>query len=438
VEAIPKIDPDPPLPGLAAGRAPEFIDYLAVLWRWRATLVAGTLAAAATALIVSLIVPKTYQATTTLMVTRSKFGSEQMLGPQQLALAAKTFEGIIRNRGAAAEAVEKFNLAAAPHALKPRDLLDRIDSSAVKDTSLLTVSVELRDPQMAADVANFLAARAINLNNTLNEGEMGESRAFLEPQVVQAATDLKAAETALEEYQKQANIEIARKELESRLARFGELEAQRTKVEADLAATGGALASLEQSLAEQPTVLTTARSLVADPAYQQALAKLGRADANALLALTMQSQEVNPVHTFVEQKMAEARREAGSLRARKAQIAQLMAENNERLDSVQTALTEKTMQTQRLVRAYEMQRDAYKSLRSRLDAANVEVASKTSLLKVVDPAIAPQRALRPRKGLNTAIGAVAGLVCMLTVAFLSEYVERTHRDRRGTMPPSPL
>ena len=40
------------------------------------------------------------------------------------------------------------------------------------------------------------------------------------------------------------------------------------------------------------------------------------------------------------------------------------------LDAVQTELTEKTTQLQRLTRAYELQRDSYKTLRSRLDAAH--------------------------------------------------------------------
>ena len=200
MEAIRKIEPETVAPA-PAEREAEFIDYLTVLWRWKSAIALGTLAAAATALVVSLIMPKTYQATATLMVTRSKFGSDQLLGPQQLALTAKTFEGIIRNRGAMGDAVSKFNLAGAPYVVKPRDLMERVETSAVKDTSLLTVSVEFPDAQLAADIANFLAERGIELNNTLNEGEIGESRSFLDTQVGQAEAGLKQAENALEVFQ---------------------------------------------------------------------------------------------------------------------------------------------------------------------------------------------------------------------------------------------
>jgi uncharacterized protein involved in exopolysaccharide biosynthesis len=143
----------------------------------------------------------------------------------------------------------------------------------------------------------------------------------------------------------------------------------------------------------------------------------------------MQSQEINPVRTFIEQQLADARREVSSLTARKRQVEQSLAENNRALDAVQTAWTEKTTQVQRLTRAYELQRDSYKALRARLDAANVEVASKTSLLKVVDRATPPLRPLRPRRTINTVVGAAAGLICMVVVAFLSDYVQRAQPPR---------
>jgi polysaccharide biosynthesis transport protein len=433
VDAIRRIEPEVATAyPQEASQQVELIDYLLVLWHWRFPIVLGTLLSAGAALAVSLIIPNTYQATTTLMVTRSKFGSEQSLGPQQLALTAKTFEGIIRNRGAMGDAVEAFKLGEAPYFTKPRDLMERVETSAVKDTSLLTVAVEFRDAEMAADIANFLAKRAIELNNTLNEGEIGESRTFLETQVERTAASLKEAESALETYQKAANIEIIRKNLEIRLARYGDLEAQRTKVGTDLVAVTAALASLDKSLNEQPTTLTTSRNLVEDPAYQQALAKLPRADVQALLGINMRSEQLNPVSTFVQQKRAEVQRDVSSLTARKQELTELLAENTAALDAVQSEFIEKSTQLQRLTRAYELQRDSYKSLRSRLEATNIEVASKTSLLKVVDAAVPPLRHLRPRKTLNTMVGAVAGLLCMITTAFLSDYVQRSVKRRDVT------
>src|SRR5207249_4048356 len=118
--------------------------------------------------------------------------------------------------------------------------MEGVETNAVKDTSLLTVSVQFPDAELAASIANFLAQRGIELYDTLNEGEIGESRKFLDTEVQRTSVGLKEAEAALEAYQKLANIEIIRKDLEIRLSRFGELEGQRTKVDVDLAAASGA------------------------------------------------------------------------------------------------------------------------------------------------------------------------------------------------------
>ena len=429
MEAHHEVESGVSLPPAAAGpeHEPELIDYLLVLWRWKTLIVLGTVVAAAAALAVSFVMPKVYEATTTLMVLKSKFGSDQLLGPQQLAFTAKTYEGIVKNSGALSEALVKFKLTQPPYNLKRRDFQRLVDINAVKDTALLTLSVELGEPQLAADVANFLAQRAIGLNDRLNQGEVGESHTFMETQVDRTAASMKEAQAALATFEKEADIEIVRKQEEVSLDRLGNLQAQRTKVEADLAAVTGDLASLDKDVRQQPPTLKTSRTLVEDPAYQQALAKLSRADINALLGINMQSEQLNPTYSFLQQKLAEDHREAAGLTARKRELDRLLAENDKQLAELQNELTEKTTRLESLTRAYELERDSYKLLRSRLDAANVEVVSKTSLLKVVDPALPPQRHVRPRKGLNTAVGGFAGLFGMIMLAFLADYVQRAQR-----------
>jgi len=432
LEAAHKIEAEPfaTAPVSLPRHEPELIDYLLVLWRWKTLIAIGTVVAAAAALAVSFAMPKVYEANATLMVLKSKFGSDQLLGPQQLALTAKTYEGIIKNPGALSEAIAKFKLGEPPYDLKVRDLERRVDINAVKDTALLNLSVETGEPQLAADIANFLAQRAIDLNSRLNEGEVGDSRTFLETQVDHTAASLKDAEAALESFQKEADIEIVRKQEEVCLARMAELQSQRTRVEADLAAAAGDLASLEKDLRQQPETLKTARTLVEDPAYQQALAKLSRADIDALLGINMQSEELNPTYSFLQQALAEAHRDAAGLTARKHELDRLLAENDQTLPKVQNELTEKTTRLETLTRTYELERDSYKTLRSRLLAANVEVVSKTSLLKVVDAALPPQRHIRPRKSLNTAVGGAAGFFGMVMLAFCFDYVQRAQRAPR--------
>jgi succinoglycan biosynthesis transport protein ExoP len=248
--------------------------------------------------------------------------------------------------------------------------------------------------------------------------------------VSQSAAGLKEAHAALESFQKEAGVEIVGKQQEVCLTRMAELQAERTKVEADLADVNGNLTSLEKDLREQPPTLKTSRALVEDQAYQQAMAKASHADIAGLLGVNMQTEELNPTYSFLQEKLVEARRDASGLTARKRELDRLLVENDQTLAKVQNELTEKTARLETLTRTYELERDAYKTLRSRLQAANVEVVSKTSLLKVVDAALPPQRHIRPRKGLNTALGGAAGFFGMVMLAFFFDYVQRAQRAPR--------
>ena len=50
----------------------ELIDYPNTLWKWKSLILAGTLVVALTAFAVSVTTRRTYEATTTLLVTESK------------------------------------------------------------------------------------------------------------------------------------------------------------------------------------------------------------------------------------------------------------------------------------------------------------------------------------------------------------------------------
>lgn len=404
---------------------PELGDHLRVLWRAKIPIALGTLAAVAVVFAISSFLPKVYRATATLMVVHSKFSSDQLLNPLQVAQTARTYEGVIKNVGALAETIEKLQLGAPPRRFDVRDLERKVDVGTVKDTSLLTVSVEMDDPTVAAEAANFLARRSMALNDRLNEGEIGESRTFLEKQVADAAAILADAEQKIERFRADSNVEILRKEFEVALARLGELETQRSRVATDLSQGNGRLASLESELRNHPKTIKTSRALVEDAAYQQALAKLSREQVDGLAAMKMESEELNPTHTAIEQKLAEARGEASGLKARQQELDRLLAENDRQLHAVQDRVNAANTELERLTRAYEGARTSYTALRQRFENARVELVSKTSVLTLVDAALPPKHHVGPRRVRNAAAAGLVAFFGMVMLAFLVDYVRRT-------------
>jgi polysaccharide biosynthesis transport protein len=431
--------PEQPVPASRAVDADhlDLIQYAAVLWKWRKVIAAGTLAAAAMALLTSFAVPKAYEATATMVVLAPRFRESQMTGSLDLeeARMAKSYEGVVKSIGALVETIDEFKLQEPPFDLTLEKFEDKVSVRATKDTNILSITVELPDREVAAQVANSLSQRAVDQKRRLGEASMERSRTFMETEVARALVALEKAELELKRFGLDNPMEVLRADLETRLAQRGDLEQKRSLASVELARATGDREDYERTLAKLQRTLTTTRSLVDDPSYQQALAKSASADTKSMLALSMRAEELNPTYTVVETHVAETRSRENGLRAQLAEVARLLDENAVALDLLRRDLIEKETQQAVFSRAHDMARDTYAKMSTALNATSVEVVSKTGELAIVDPARPCEQPVRPKKLINTMVGGGLGFLISIMVAFLSEYLqkagglERLMRDR---------
>lgn len=131
-----------------------------VVRRWWWALAAATLLGAGVAYGVSLQLPATYEATTTLLVTqRQGEGIVQLNDLQTSERLANTFSRLVTLRPVLERAIADGDLPYTP------DDLDRaLRVSNPSTTQLLEVSAQARDPELAARIANTVAAAFIITN----------------------------------------------------------------------------------------------------------------------------------------------------------------------------------------------------------------------------------------------------------------------------------
>jgi uncharacterized protein involved in exopolysaccharide biosynthesis len=147
----------------------EFLSALRTRWKRMAAVAIG---AGVIALVVSLLLPKKYEATTLLMI-QPAMGSSAAMSPAYLD-SLRSFEQFVQSDGVLE------NLLRDTH-LNEEFSGDRFRRSALratlaKGTRILEVSVRLGDPQKAHEVALRLAQIAIDSNIRVNREEAGRSR----------------------------------------------------------------------------------------------------------------------------------------------------------------------------------------------------------------------------------------------------------------------
>lgn len=129
----------------------ELRHYFSLFRKWLWLIVLGTLLAGATAFLVSHASTPIYRSTVTLLVNQASGGSlvtdyTSVITSQQL---AKTYGELLKKRPTLAAVIQNLNLE-----ITPERLLGQITVTPVRDTTLITVSVEDPDPVRAAAIAN--------------------------------------------------------------------------------------------------------------------------------------------------------------------------------------------------------------------------------------------------------------------------------------------
>jgi len=220
-----EIPPANSRPALATSVDPSLLDLLIVLARRGRDLLAGTIAAAALAAIVSYLLPNRFTATTVILPPQQNTspgatllgqlgsasplaslasGSFGLKNPNDLQVA------MLKSRTVEDALIDRFNLMALYREQRRSDA--RKDFEKVTDLEnglkdgLIRISVTDKDPTRAAEMANAYVDEFKKFSATIAVTEASQRRLFFEQQLVQAKENLADAEEALKRTQQKSGL----------------------------------------------------------------------------------------------------------------------------------------------------------------------------------------------------------------------------------------
>ncbi len=215
-QAMPPVPAHPlPPPGDA-----NLIDYLYGVARRARWILANMLLVGAVAAVTALLLPHWYLSRASFLPSveeRSGFSLTAFLrevaipggGLSDAVQAGDLSVAILRSRTARTTLIEEFDLIKRYKAEDIEDALEELDDHSsyfVGQEGLVTIGIEDRDPAVAARMVN----RSLEILDTFNaEQRMTKgqrTRVFVERELAQCETDLRAAEDALEQYQEETKL----------------------------------------------------------------------------------------------------------------------------------------------------------------------------------------------------------------------------------------
>jgi uncharacterized protein involved in exopolysaccharide biosynthesis len=196
----------------------NLLEYIQVIKKRKKLIIFITGVSVLCTMIISLIIPKTYKSTTTLLPpqkTKDIYTLPSIIASAGIPFSlgniftegitsSKVFIGILKSRIMAEDVIKKFNLM---KVYKVKDLSSAVEilqnNTIVKTTKegIIEISVIANSPQLAQAIAKFYVENLDRLNQKLIVTDAKRNRMFIEKRMKETSVALKKAEDALAEFQ---------------------------------------------------------------------------------------------------------------------------------------------------------------------------------------------------------------------------------------------
>lgn len=401
-----------------------------------------------TTLGISLILPKTYKATASVLLNYK--GVDPVSGltmPGQLLPGyMATQVDIISSKNVALRVVDQLGLAQNPAVVEQfkeaangkgtvRDwladlLLKKLDIVPARESSVVEISFRGADPTFVAAVANAFADEYQKISVQLKVEPMKKASAYFNEQLKQLRDNVESAQSRLSKYQQENGIVSVDNRLDVENNRLNDLSAQLVQAQTQMmeassragVASGGGdspdvtsnplvqnlkigLGNAEAKLAELAQRLERNH-----PQYQSAKAEVEKLRADLANAIKVTASSVGNNAAILRKREADIR---ASLDAQKKRVLEL----NRSRDELNV-----------LAKDVEAAQRAYDLTSQRFAQTRMEGQAEQSDIAVLNPAVAPIEPASPRVMLNTAISVVLGLMLGMGLALLAELLDRRVRS----------
>ncbi len=406
-------------------------------------------ATVAAALAVTLLLPKTYEATVSVLVdNRDEQSLNTQLAPARQQLGyMQTQVDIIQSQRTAREVVQDLHLAegdatraAWQKAGSPGDIVEWVAQGVltklkveVSQSSVIGISYSASSAKFAAAVANAFAKAYMAVTLNLRVEPTREAAAWFDEQLKELRKAFEDSQMKLATFQREKGILATDERVDVETARLAELSSQSlraTESSYDSAARLGqangrtATENLPEVLANPLVTTLKTEMLRAEAKLQELSTRLGpnhpQYQQQASEVQALRDRYNAEMHTVV----GGVRSATAQNRAREAALKADLAAQRKRVEDLRDARNEALVLQQDVDTA----KKAYEAALARKLVNKVESGARQTNVTVLNAAFEPTFPTRPRVPLNIALGFFVGTLLGLAAVLLLEILDRRVRS----------
>jgi len=433
----------------------QFLSALRARFRIFAFLLIVTVLAAAG---ISLLLPKTYTATVSLLVDAKEEQSlnnvlRPLVLPQERASYMQTQLDIITSEKVARKVVQDLKLAQSPMAVKTVEsevakgwpvedslvakLLQRLKVETTQ-SSVIQISFSSRSPAYSADIANAFAKAYIDTMLELRVEPTRDAAAWFDEQLKTLRVHLEDAQTRLTDYHQRRGIVSADERVDDESTRLAILSDQVVKAQEQTfqwkSREQQAREFLERSGSPDklPDVLDNPFIQRLKENLLHGEAKLQELGTHYGPNYPQYQRQVSENQSLREKLDAEMRKIVAAIENRSRQSRQREADSRKAMATQRVRVLELKEGRNELTvlrRNVESAERAYDTAMQRFVESQIDSRASQTNVTVLNPAVAPRKHSRPKITLNIALAVVVGTMLGIGVVMLMEMFDRRVRSR---------
>lgn len=423
----------------------NFTQFLLILNARKGIILGVLLFTVAVTTVVSLLLPKQYTATTTLIIdSKSKDPFTGQLMPSQMFPGyMATQVDVIQSSNVAQKVVSELKLADSPgtheqfmEATEGKGninqwlgdlLLTKLSVDPSRESSVISIAFTGTNPQFSAAIANAFAKAYIETSLDLRLVPVKQTAAWFDQQIVELRQSLDEAQQKLTAYQREKGIVESDERLDVETRRMGDLASQMVAAQS-AAFDAGSRTRDSASLPEvinNPVVqglkaqVSQGEGKLADlakrvgvnhPDYQRTLAEVNSYKARLANELNLATRGVGAT--------------AGAARQRYNELGTAFAKQK----AMVLAMKQQREEASLLARNVQNAQQIYDSALQRYGQSRMEAQSTQTDIAVLNPAVAPTEPSQPKVLLNILLSFFLGAILGVGVGFLVELLDRRVRS----------
>jgi chain length determinant protein EpsF len=408
------------------------------------------------AMIVTLVMPKTYKATTSMVLNYK--GIDPLTGstkPGQMVSGylptyLSTQIDIIKSMTVALRVVDKLKLHESQAMQEAYEsgsngkediqtwiadsLLKNLEVKPSRESSVINVSFKSKDPNAAADIANAFADSYQQTSVQLEANPSVNASAYFETKLKKLRDDFEAAQNKVSAYQQENGIANADSRVDVENARLTELSNQLVVAQSQLMEAQSRKAQAQGGRAhESPDVAN-------NPLIQSLKIDISKAQAK-LSNIAKEYTGEHPVYQMAKAELdnlrAELRNQTGIASRAVSNNANILARRELELRTAMNDQKNKVMSLNRkrdelglLTKDMETAQRTYEAVSQRLSQTRIQAQSNQSDVAVLHAADVPSLASGPSMKIMLLIAGFVGLFLGACVAFVCELMDRRIRSAR--------